>query len=64
MTYTYAILHVPAPVYDQIAALLKAAGYDRLFHDDRDEDGEVIDIRGIALARKQEETSDRPDPNN
>ena len=46
MTYTYAVLDVPATVYAAVRTLLDAAGYQHAFHED---DGEVIDMHGIAL---------------
>lgn len=50
MTYTYAILDVPRAVYAAVRALLDAADYQHAFH--ADQDGEVIDMRGIALRSK------------
>ena len=50
MTYTYAILKVSHAAYEEIKAKLEAAGYQDQFHDDRDGDGIVIDMHGIALA--------------
>ena len=47
MTYTYAVLDVPAAVYAAIRALLERADYGQAFH--ADADGEVIDMHGIAL---------------
>jgi hypothetical protein len=47
-TYTYAVLDISAEAYLEIAALLKAAGYDQAFH--RDDGRTVIDMHGIALA--------------
>jgi hypothetical protein len=47
VTYTYAILEISRAAYEEIAAKLKAAGYQHAFHQ---EDGEtVIDMHGIAL---------------
>lgn len=43
MTHTYAILDVSRPVFEEIAAKLRAAGYHHAF--DRD----VIDLHGIAI---------------
>ena len=57
MSYTYAILDVSAPTFEEIAAKLKKAGYDHCF------DGEVIDMHGIAI--KKEEKTDvavQPEP--
>ncbi len=58
MTYTYAILGVSKAVYDEIAALLRKAGYDHAFHDDRGSDGVIdthgtIDMHGLALRRSK-----------
>lgn len=50
MTYTYAILDVPAAVYAAVRALLDAADYQHAFH--ADEGREVIDMHGIALRSK------------
>lgn len=50
MTYTYAILPVPSAVYAAIRTLLNAAGYSKLFHQEKG--GEVIDMHGIALQSK------------
>lgn len=49
MTHTYAILEVSSAVYKEIKDKLEAAGYQHAFHDDRDGDGTVIDMHGIAL---------------
>jgi hypothetical protein len=46
-TYTYAILDVSPRTYAEIRAKLLAVGYHEQF--DEDSDGEVIDMRGIAL---------------
>lgn len=47
MTYTFAVLEISKAAYDEIAGLLKAAGYHHVFHDNTD--GVVIDMHGIAL---------------
>ena len=47
MTYTYAVLDVPPVVYAAVRALLARADYQHTFH--KDEEGEVIDMHGIAL---------------
>ena len=52
MTYTYAILSVSHVAYIEIKSKLEAAGYSDQFHDDRDGDGVVIDMHGIALKDK------------
>lgn len=44
MTYTYALLEVSQTAYDEIAAKLRAAGYDHAFG----AEGEM-DMHGIAL---------------
>lgn len=48
MTYTYAILDVSKAAYDEIRALLDAAGYTQAFHEDGGRS--IIDLHGIALA--------------
>ena len=55
MTYTYAILDVPKAVYAAVRALLGAADYQHAFH--ADNDGEVIDMHGIALRSKDGPTN-------
>jgi len=49
-TYTYAVLEVSAEAYAEIKAKLEEAGYQHAFHENGDEHGTVIDMRGIALA--------------
>lgn len=49
MTYTYTILDVSHAAYSEIKEKLEKAGYQHAFHDDRDGDGVVIDMHGIAL---------------
>ncbi len=44
-TYTYAVLEVSAATYDEIAAKLRAAGYDHAF----DSEEQTISMQGIAL---------------
>lgn len=44
-THTFAELQVSAEAYDEIAALLRAAGYDHAFVDG------VIDMHGIGLTK-------------
>jgi len=46
------ILDVPHTVYTAIRALLERADYHQAFH--RDNDGEVIDMHGIALRAQQD----------
>lgn len=50
MTHTYAVLDVPRAVYAAVRALLSAADYQHAFH--ANNDGEVIDMHGIALRSK------------
>lgn len=50
MTHTYAVLEVPSAVYAAVRALLDAAAYQHAFH--AEDDGEVIDMHGIALRAK------------
>ena len=45
MTHTYSILEVSAETFDEIASLLKAAGYDHAFVDDSPL---LIDMHGVA----------------
>ena len=54
MTYTYATLGVSHAAYTEIKEKLEKAGYSDQFHDDRDGDGVVIDMHGIALKDKGE----------
>ena len=54
MTHTYAILEVSHAAYSEIKALLEAAGYQDQIHDNRDGDGVVIDMHGIALKDERE----------
>lgn len=49
---TYAILEVSPEVYAEIRAKLEAAGYEHALH--REDDGEVIDMHGIALRKLAE----------
>ena len=46
-THTYAVLEVPGAIYAAVRALLDRADYGHAFHDG--EDGEVINMHGIAL---------------
>lgn len=50
MTYTYTILEVPRAVHAAVRALLDVAGYQHAFH--ASDEGEVIDMHGIALRAK------------
>lgn len=45
-THTYAELEVSAPVYDEIANLLRTARYDHAFIEN------AIDMHGIALVKR------------
>lgn len=47
MTHTYAVLEVPRAVYAAVRAILDRAEYSHAFHESQD--GEVIDMHGIAL---------------
>lgn len=49
-THTYAVLEVPRAVYAAVRALLEAAEYQHAFH--AKDDGEIIDMHGIALRAK------------
>jgi hypothetical protein len=50
-THTYAIAEVSRATYDEIRAVLVAAGYQQAVHDDSD--GEVLDMHGIGACRLQ-----------
>jgi hypothetical protein len=52
VTYTIATLTVSKAAYDEIALLLRAAGYDHVFMADS-----TIDMSGIGLQRV---TADKP----
>ncbi len=51
MSHTYVLCEVSRAAYDEIAAKLRAAGYDHAF------DGECIDMHGIALVPEPMPTS-------
>lgn len=59
-TYTYVILEVSPAAYDEIAAKLKAADYNHVFHKDTEQQRAgvsftappVIDMNGLALRRE------------
>ena len=55
MSRTYVLLKVSRPTYDEIYAKLVAAGYQQAFHEGQD--GLVIDMHGIAVARAGQEGS-------
>lgn len=52
MTYTYVVLKISPLAYEEIKSKLEAAGYQHAFHDEG-EDGIVIDMHGIAVAREK-----------
>jgi hypothetical protein len=52
-THTVVTMDVRAAAYDEIAAKLKAAGYDHVFWPDADGDLTKIDMTGIALVRQE-----------
>lgn len=61
MTYTFVELEISSAAYDEIAAKLRAAGYDHVFHAARTEiegaqaeRAPMIDMHGIALTREQQ----------
>lgn len=56
-THTYAVLEVSPAVYAEIRAALETAGYDHVFHTDA-QHGVVIDMHGIALARREANVAD------
>lgn len=47
-THTFVVLEVSQPCYDEIAAKLRAAGYDHVFGPG------IIDMHGIALQAEEE----------
>lgn len=55
MSYTLARLRIPAAVHELIAAKLRAAGYDHVFH------GGTIDMTHIGLEVDADERPARPD---
>ena len=56
-THTYAILQVSPKTYREIREKLEAAGYQQAFHPSAE--GEVIDMQGIALQAKTDDTKVR-----
>jgi hypothetical protein len=52
VTHTYAVLEVPGAVYAAVRALLNRVDYTHAVQKDRD--GEVLDMHGIALRAKGE----------
>ena len=52
MTYTYANLEISGAAYDEIAAKLKAAGYQDVITKEGN-----IDMQGVHLARAAENAS-------
>jgi hypothetical protein len=59
VTHTYAVLEVSPKVYQEVRALLEAAGYSHAFISGRNE---VIDMHGIALAASASEPAPKPEP--
>ena len=53
VTYTYAILRISRAAYAEIRAALADAGYEHAFHED--DDGERIDMHGIAVQADPED---------
>ena len=49
MTHTYVIIELSRSAANEIAAKMRAAGYEHAFHDEG-ERGIVIDMHGIAIA--------------
>ena len=58
-THTYALLEVSPQAFDEIATLLREAGYDHVFVSHSDGDT-VIDMHGIALERGPAEDPVQP----
>lgn len=54
-TYTYAIVEVSQVTFDEIKGILLAAGYGDVIQDDGD--GSVIDMHGMALKVKPDEST-------
>jgi hypothetical protein len=61
MVYTYAVLEVSQACFDEIAGLMREAGYDHVFHQD-DQHGSLIDMHGIALAMRAAGSTALPKP--
>jgi hypothetical protein len=59
VSHTYAVLEVSPKVYQEVRALLEAAGYSHAFISGRNE---VIDMHGIALAASASEPAPKPEP--
>lgn len=57
MTHTYTIVEVTSSTYEEIRAVLIAAGYQHAIHkDEAGGDGEVLDMHGgIALRVKRDD---------
>ncbi len=51
-THTYAVLEVSSKAYQEVRALLAAAGYEHAFIESKK--AEVIDMHGIALSSGSE----------
>jgi hypothetical protein len=58
-TYTYAVLEVSEQAYQEIAKLLREAGYHGSFQ--KDDGQECIDMNGIALKSSKPERKGDPD---
>lgn len=57
MTHTYAVLQVSREAYEEIRRLLQQARYDHAFiGKDALDPYEVIDMHGLALQRRPEES--------
>ena len=52
MSHAYAILEISRGALNEIAAKMRAAGYEHAFHDEGDH-GVVIDMHGIAVAARR-----------
>lgn len=59
-THTYVILPISYAAYAEIRRKLTDAGYTDQFHDNRDGDGIVIDMHGIALSEEKGEKTMQP----
>jgi hypothetical protein len=52
-TRTYATAPVSQATFDEVKKLLKEAGYDHAIIDQRGDEGEALDMHGIALVVKK-----------
>jgi len=58
MTYTYVLMEVSDQTYDEVANIMRTAGYDDVFHEHRGgEVGVSIDMHGVALVRAPKKTN-------